>query len=102
MTPDHYRIRRATNADCAAVQAIVFAALREHGLTPEPDATDADLFDFDQHYITRGGCFHVITDAAGIVVGSVGLYPIDARTIELRKMYLSPEHRGRGLGKRLL
>ncbi len=102
MAADGYGIRRATNEDCAAVQAIVFAALREHGLTPEPEATDADLFDFERHYFTRGGCFHVITDNSGNVVGSVGLFPIDARTIELRKMYLAPEHRRRGLGKRLL
>ena len=36
------------------------------------------------------------------VVGSVGLYPIDRPTCELRKMYLHSAFRGKGLGRHLL
>src|SRR4051812_23665395 len=95
-----YRIRPATNADGPAVQAIVFAALKEHGLTPEPAGTDRDLFDLEHHYFQQGGRFDVIEDASGKVVGSVGLFSIDKQQLELRKMYLAPQARGAGLGRR--
>jgi len=97
-----YRIRPATNADGPAVQAIVFAALKEHGLTPEPAGTDRDLFDLERHYFEQGGRFDVIEDASGKVVGSVGLFLIDTQQLELRKMYLAPQARGKGRGRRLL
>ena len=36
------------------------------------------------------------------VVGSVALRPIAAREVELKRMYLRPAFRGRGIGQRLL
>jgi putative acetyltransferase len=36
------------------------------------------------------------------MLGSVGLYPINKTTCELRKMYLIPSARGLGLGKHVL
>jgi putative acetyltransferase len=101
-TAVEYRIRPATNDDCPAVQAVVFAALREHSLVPEPNGTDLDLFDLEKSYFSIGGRFDVLEDPSGNVVGSVGLHRIDDHIVELRKMYLVPEHRGRGLGKRML
>jgi putative acetyltransferase len=41
----------------------------------------------------------------GVLLGGAGLYPtegLDADTIELVKMYLRPEARGKGLGKSLI
>jgi len=93
-------IRAATNADRDAVRALVFRVLAEHGLTPDPTGTDADLDDIEREY--RGGAFDVLLDDVGEIVGTVGLYRIDAITCELRKMYLDPSHRGRGLGRALL
>ena len=95
-------IRPATNGDAEAVRALVFAALREHGLTPDPAATDADLYDLEGCYAHAGGSFDLLVDAAGAVVGTVGLVPLGGGRCELRKMYLAPACRGRGLGKRLL
>lgn len=81
--------------------------LREFGLTSDPRGTDADLTDFAANYIDRGGDFVVLHDANGLLVGTCGLYPVDLpadqpRTVELRKMYLSPTLRGHGQGRRLL
>lgn len=112
-------LRRATNADGAAAFTLVAAALREFGLTPDPSGTDADLADFEQHYFVRGGDFAVLIDGDGNLVGTCGLYPLTSssstgiagspghaapppRSIELRKMYLAPELRGQGQGRRLL
>ena len=38
----------------------------------------------------------------GSIIGAYGLYPIDKKTCELRKMYLHKAYRGKGLGKVLL
>jgi GNAT superfamily N-acetyltransferase len=95
-------LRRATAADSAAAFALVAAALVEFGLRPEPEGTDSDLADFERHYFSRGGDFAVLIDSAGRLVGTCGLYAEANGDIELRKMYLAPEWRGRGQGRRLL
>ena len=108
------RIRRATNADRAAVTQLVFGVLAEYGLKPDPAGIDADLSDLEAHYPARGGCFDVLVDGVdpdgdgggdpngGRIVGTVALQRVDDRTCELRKMYLHRGVRGRGLGRRLL
>ena len=94
--------RPATNADREKIKDIVYGVLREYGLTPEPAGTDSDLEDIDKNYMERGGVFEVLEDAQGNVLGTVGLYPLNAETIELRKMYFLPELRGHGQGKKTL
>lgn len=96
------RIRAATNADGERITALVFETLREHGLCPDPEFTDADLHNIEESYFKTGGLFEVIEDGAGTLLGTVGLYPLDGETCELRKMYFAPQLRGRGLGRRVL
>ena len=101
--PVGYTMRAATNADAEAVREVVFSALREHGLEPSPEDTDADLYDIGRNYHACGGRFDVLVEAgSGKIVGSVGLHPDEPGTVELRKMYLRPGHRGRGCGRCLL
>jgi putative acetyltransferase len=95
-----FAIRPAVNADCAAARELVFGVLREHGLEPDGETTDADLYDIEKSY--SDGWFVVVEDENGVIVGSTGLYRLDAETCELRKMYLAPAARGCGLGKHLL
>ena len=66
------------------------------------ERTRTDLDDLIGFYADQGGSFDVLTDSAGHVVGSVGLALRGDGRCELRKMYLAPQARGRGLGKRLL
>jgi putative acetyltransferase len=96
------RMRRATAADSAAVQALVAGILKEFGLVGDPDGTDADLKDFDRNFHSRGGDFVVMEDEEGRVVGTCGLYPLTRDEVELRKMYLASPLRGRGAGRMLL
>ncbi|HYO92850.1 MAG TPA: GNAT family N-acetyltransferase, partial [Pyrinomonadaceae bacterium] len=56
----------------------------------------------EDSYFRRGGVFEVIEDAEGNLLGTVGLYPLDGETCELRKMYFAPGLRGRGLGRHML
>ncbi len=95
-------LRAATNADRAAIRELVFSVLAEYQLACDPKSTDADLDDIDSSYFARGGSFRVLQQADGTIVGTVGLYPVDEQTVELRKMYLHASARGQGLGRRLL
>jgi len=96
------RLRPATNADCERVANLVYGVLEEYGLQPDPDATDADLKDIGQSYFHRGGAFYVFEEEDGSLVGSYGLYPMQAEICELRKMYLRRDYRGKGHGRLLL
>lgn len=95
-------IRPATNSDCAEIQTLVFGVLEEYGLKPDLAGTDKDLTDIEAHYLARGGLFELLETADGTLLGTVGLYPMDETTVELRKMYLSPQLRGKGIGKQTL
>lgn len=91
--------REAHDGDGASVRGVVFSVLEEYGIQPSPDTTDADLFGIDSFYWSRGGMFEVLVDSEGAVVGTFGLVPMSDGVAELRKMYLSPEFRGKGIGK---
>ena len=95
------RLREAVNQDKDAVRRIVFEVLTEYGLKPDPADTDADLEDLELSYFRRGGVFYVLEDS-GRIVGCGGLYRLDSGELEIRKMYLLPEARGHGEGRRLL
>ena len=95
-------IRDARNQDAVSIRRLVFATLAEHGLEADPATTDADLDDIQRRYRQSGGAFMVLVDDADRIVGSAGLYPLDARDCELRKMYIETAYRGQGWGGRLL
>ena len=97
-----YAIRPAQAEDAAAVRGIVNATLAEYGIAADPSGTDRDLADLDAYYFSRGGGFIVAVAPDGRVVGSCGIAHLEGSTWDLRKMYLAPEARGKGLGKRLL
>jgi putative acetyltransferase len=96
------RRRSASNQDCEAIRSLVFGVLTEFGLELDLNGTDRDISDIDANYLTRGGVFEVLETADGEIVGTIGLYPLDQSTIELRKMYFKPEVRGLGYGQELL
>lgn len=95
-------LRPATNADRAEIEALVFAALHEHGLSPSPDSTDIDLADIEGFYGNGSGFFDVLIDSDEIIVGTVAIHRTEDELCELRKMYLAPAARGGGWGRRLL
>jgi molybdate transport system substrate-binding protein len=95
-------IRPAVAGDAAAVRDIVRAALIEHGLPPDPSGIDAELDDLEASYFAPGGAFDVAVASDGRIVGCCGVYPLDDVACDLRKMYLAPHARGRGIGARLL
>jgi len=94
-------LRKATNSDSNDISNLVFDILKDYGLEPDPETTDSDLKDIEDSYFSRGGLFYVYEDN-GSIVASMGIYPLDQDTCELRKMYLHSDYRGRGIGKMLM
>lgn len=101
-TSEHIKVRMATNDDCENVRILVFDILREYGLEPDPDGLDRDLDDIEASYLDPGGVFELLESGEGKLLGTVGLYPLKEKQIELRKMYFLPELRGKGYGKTTL
>ena len=99
---DNIIIRSASNQDEERITALVSNVLAEFGLQIDLEETDADLRDIESSYLQAGGVFEVIEDEQGNLLGTVGLYPVDESTCELRKMYFVPKARGLGLGKYIL
>lgn len=95
------KIRPATNADSDNVKSVVFSVLKEYGLSPDSNSTDKDLDAIEESYFLNGGFFGVV-ELDNEIIATLGIHKIDKDTCELRKMYCLPEHRGKGLGKRLI
>jgi len=98
----HLTIRPATNDDLIQIVELVFGVLKEFDLQPDPSGIDADLQDIEANYLQSGGSFEIIEDRDGNLKGSIGVFPVDEDTCELRKMYLVEDVRGLGLGTHLL
>lgn len=75
---------------------LVADTLREFGFEPDP-AIDPDL---DDPAAVYAALWVAVLD--GEVVGSIALRDLGASALELKRMYLRSEQRGRGLGKQLL
>lgn len=96
---ENINIRAATNADIDKIKTLIFDVLREYGLKPEPNGTDFDLTDIEANYVHRNGTFEILENGEGELLGTFALYPTDAETVELRKMYFDKRLRGKGFGK---
>jgi putative acetyltransferase len=97
-----FRLREATADDGAAIRAVIVAVMSEYGLSSDLEADEADIRNVVASYCERGGSFRVVTSSEGDIVGCGGLYPVDERQAEIRRMYLLPKARGVGVGRRLL
>jgi putative acetyltransferase len=95
------RLRDYKPGDEEDVYRIVQQVLAEYGLAADPEKTDADLTDIHQSYLRGGGAFRIL-ECKSRVIGSYGLYASTRASCELRKMYLLPEFRGHGLGKKIM
>jgi putative acetyltransferase len=94
--------------DCMFAAALIEQVLAEYGLGWEPDGADRDVLEVETHYLQVGGAFWVVErqtqTAEDQIVGTAAYYstPRAPLAVEIRKMYLLPEVRGRGLGGFLL
>lgn len=95
-------VRPVAAGDVPEVLALVRDVLAEFKLEfGKGSATDEELHHLPGSYTERGGQFWVAR-REGRLVGTCGMFPLSSTMIELRKMYLLPDARGLGIGKRLL
>ena len=100
-TAGDYTLRKATNADRPAVWTLISSVLRSYGITPNEATTDRDLANIEANYWNRKGAFFVLLNGEE-VIGTVALHHETDVVCELCRMYLAPQYRGQGLGRRLL
>lgn len=96
-------IRDWERRDRTLAADVVCTVLAEYGLGWEPIGADEDVLEVEKYYLAAGGEFWVI-EQQNRIVGTGAYYPIKRgeKAVEIRKMYLLPAVRGRGLGKYLL
>lgn len=98
-------IRPIRAADDAAVAVIIRDVMASFGATgPEYSSSDPEVGAMSAAYDGARLAYFVL-DEGGRVLGCGGIAPLagaEPDVCELRKMYLLPEARGRGLGERML
>lgn len=60
-----------------------------------------EVADLPGRYATPGGCLLLARDETGRAAGGVGMWPLDAATCEMKRLYVRSGQRGCGLGRRL-
>jgi putative acetyltransferase len=98
-------IRPIRSGDDAEVAAIIRDVMASFGaIGPEYSSSDPEVGAMTAAYDgARSACF--VLEVDGRVLGCGGIAPLAGATpdvCELRKMYLLPAARGRGLGERML
>ena len=88
-----YEIGR--NSDKEALLSFIKEILEEYQIDYDPDQLFSDLSNIEENY--RGGWL-CIAKQENLIVGSAALFPLSKSSCELRKMYLSPKVRGKGIG----
>jgi putative acetyltransferase len=97
------RIEPISAAQVPQTISLVTETLAEFGIAfGEGSATDEPLKRLPGSYRDSGGEFFVALDDGGALLGTAGVAPVASGTFELRKMYLRPQARGRGVGRALL
>lgn len=94
-------LRDSKRGDEVEVYRLVKNVLAKYGLSTNPAVTDKDLSDIQAEYADNGGAFRIL-EVDGKVIGSYGLYRVSDEVCELRKMYLLPEHHGKGHGRKMM
>jgi putative acetyltransferase len=95
-------VRPVEKRDVSGVVELVRDTLAEFGITFGKGAsTDEQLRELPESYTAEGGAFFVAVEGDQ-VVGTAGVVLLEPGVFELRKMYLHPSTRGRGVGQQLL
>ena len=101
---DDLTFRRVRASDDLALAAIIRSGMAEFGICGEGPASDPEVDSISAAYAGQRAAYFVV-EAGGRVLGGGGIGSIEGTPediCELRKMYLRPESRGLGAGRRLL
>ncbi len=98
-----FLIRDWRDSDRTDTANVIKTVLEEYGLPWQPESADRDVIEVESAYLAVGGEFWVV-EQNRTIVGTAAYQPIarGQNAVEIRKMYLQSEVRGKGLGKYLL
>ena len=99
-TAAHVRIRAYTAADAEPVLALITGVLRDFGFSADMGGLRADLSSATERYAGDRAALWV-AERDTLLVGTVAVRPKDARTCELKRLYVHPDARGLGMGQAL-
>jgi ribosomal protein S18 acetylase RimI-like enzyme len=97
-----YQVRRAGPADLVGVSRELAAYFAFLGEDLDPHGLDHDVADWQAEYDGVAGVMLVVVDPAGEVVGTAAVRRLAPEVAELKRMWLRPDCRGRGLARRLM
>jgi len=99
------RYREMTEADNAAVAALIRDNLKQFGLDiPGTVYFDEGLDRLSDYYAGKGRCYFVAEDADKTVIGGIGFAEFEPMegTAELQKLYLADSAKGSGMGYEMI
>jgi GNAT superfamily N-acetyltransferase len=99
MQPDSITIVRANLTDDVSRTLINSLNAELSGVYPEPGATH---FGLDPADVAPGRGAFLVVHLGGVPVGCGAVRLLDPETAELKRMYVSPAARGRGVGRKLV
>jgi ribosomal protein S18 acetylase RimI-like enzyme len=94
-------IRPAEAGDIPEVRVMLKEYVDWIGLDLAFQEIDAELDGLPGDYAPPLGALLVASDG-GLLVGMIGLRPIDDRICEMKRLFVRPEARGRGLARQLI
>jgi len=101
MTRNAYTIAAAQARDIGEI-ADLFRAYEAHiGVDLSYQRFADELATLPGKYAPPRGQLLIARNAAGVAIGCVALRPIDARCCEMKRLFVSPQGRGLGLGRAL-
>lgn len=99
MNGENVEIARGSLTDAVSRELIAALNAELRGAYPEPGATH---FQLDPEEVAPGRGVLLIVKRLDQAVGCGALRLLDSETAELKRMYVTPEARGQGLGRRLV
>jgi ribosomal protein S18 acetylase RimI-like enzyme len=89
-----------TEEDFSAARTLIAAYAAELDVDLCFQDFTEEIADLPGMYGPPGGCL-LLASAGGEVVGCVAIRKFDAGSCEMKRLYVLPQHRGTGLGRRL-
>ena len=100
-----YAARNWTLKDRVPAASVVQVCMETYGFDFNPTSTCEDAVDVERFY-SKGEFLVIVEVATGDVVGTGAFYELESsaieKSVEIRRLYLLPHCRGKGLGRTLL
>ena len=98
---ENVTIRPALLSDIPAVRALLTDYVAWIGMDLAFQEIDAELAGLPGDYVPPRGAL-LVADEGGQVIGMIGLRPSDGAICEMKRLFVRPQARGRGLAKQLI